>query len=235
MKKNLIIIPGNPPAHFYYNQWISELKISFSEVNFQYLAYQKLDHNQAPSKQMEHTLKKLERKLRELYTESKVILLGHSYGAYFAYELAKRCPDIVEKVLMIFPFFGRPKLTSKMVLLSARYLKRYTQAIVQLQNLHGKSPWQYPPFKNIESEELITALDHAQIESYLFKDQSQFRFQETQAKVHLIYNPKDSWSPPKTTKKLRKHFHGIATSAEHDFILKSSQRKIISEILAPLI
>lgn len=115
---NYFLIPGNPPAVHFYEKWSEEIR-SLNSANqaivSPYPEVKPEPDSQAAMEKMTRThLFQLEA-FHDI-VKGPVVIIGHSLGSYFALELLRKKPELVQKVFLVFPFLRKPGMGGRAVL-----------------------------------------------------------------------------------------------------------------------
>lgn len=223
-----IILPGNPPSRFHYNLWINELKELLPESSFHYLDYLSPAQDLTPHKVLELMHLSLTKKILELESEERTIVLAHSFGGYFTESLIEHAHI---ECILIFPFLGAPTLPGRRKLDSAFFFKRiYSIKFIQAL-FHRLLKVFMPEAREISKEELVKGVLTAAVEREVLRDKIVWSRLAPVERATLIYNLEDKWSPPETTNYLKKMMASIETEITHDFVLYKSQRELMSALV----
>ena len=235
MKNHYLILPGNPPAAYFYENWIKDLESFCRNSSFEYVPFELMNSNLSDTE----TIDKLAFKLQEYieqHTEKKVSLIAHSFGGHLALQALKALPQRIEQVILVFPFLGPPSLRGKS-LLSLIHTIRKKEALFKFTRSHfPKLSYFFPEVKKLTPKEITTGLNLAYFEKAFFNEKLLANhLKGTFAKTVFIYNPKDAWCPPKIINALRKRSDSIYSNLAHDFVIDEEQRKLMAKLLAQCI
>jgi len=93
------LIPGNPPATYFYEQWGNEIKALQGDANVCVSHYPDLKHGtnslDSMAEVMEFHFKQLEKFCDQV--QVPVVIIGHSLGGYFALKLLEEAPEQIQK------------------------------------------------------------------------------------------------------------------------------------------
>jgi pimeloyl-ACP methyl ester carboxylesterase len=111
--KSIVIIPGNPGLGGFYIPFAHELYNLFNE-NISILIISQaghsppLDHCFTLDEQIEHKLKTIE-KLLPIDKNHRLILIGHSIGAYMVLKMLDKLENQLDRAFLLFPTIERMK------------------------------------------------------------------------------------------------------------------------------
>lgn len=226
-----LIIPGNPPASFYYDLWCKELKGIYPEYHFVSYAYP-IQRSQNSKDYISEIVDFYAQLILDRHADTPITIVGHSVGGHIAYELLKRDELSIRRSILIFPFFGKPRFVGKALLHVVSFIDRKKMIKKQLikNKLLLSKIWK--ELENIKDDELISSTRLAHHEKYFFKD---FIFPKINSdqkdKVHLIYNLKDTWCTPKAINKLKNVMDSTHIDSVHDFIVFPKERMALSKLM----
>lgn len=238
MKKNGMLIPGNPAISSYYQKWIEEIELANPLLNITYASSYVLFSKKLNYIQYDQALREYYGKiLLELSKEDKVTLIGHSAGSYFVLRLLEQFPERIEKVILLFPYIGY----SKYNLLNFVYLPYVLDKFLPLVEVISKYKnilLRYEKdIQNISSEQLKANLRFGVRQCVYFIDKK-FPVEAIaylKDKVNLIYAKNDKWCPPKSIellKKVSKQYREV--DLPHGFISNELNRLKMIEVLKTL-
>lgn len=240
-KLNIFIIPGNPPAKYFYDTWRQELKTHFPNSRLGYSSFPSFDSTpcETTDKEANEYIEKLKQfyqvEIQKFCDTEEVIIIGHSFGAYLANLLINNSELNIKHCYNIFPFMGSPNWMGKLTLSMAWSLSR--SSILKKIILKNKNILSFVQndILKIEELELRAALDLGLHENYLLKNKRSMDIFVTPQKNTLIYNTKDTWCNHETISILRKNHIAYKTHAKHDFVIDSLNRNLITDLLVRLI
>ncbi len=168
-------------------------------------------------------------------TGKKVIIIGHSLGAWMALHLLEEYNTIIENCLLLHPFLKRPSLKGRAILKSMRYLYRVPFIEDLLLSCRGILQRLFEDLRYVSDEELRISLtlayhEHEVISRY--KGTLQIPEQWSK-KLHMIYCDQDKWCPSHTVNEIKKWISCEKTDATHGFITSAQERAIILKTLFP--
>ncbi len=235
MKKNGMLIPANPAISSYYHKWIEEIETAGLPLNITYASSYVLFDKKLNYIQYDQALRDYYKKIfLELSKESKITLIAHSAGSYFALRLLEQFPEKVEKVIIMFPYIGYSKYSLLNFVYIPYVIDRFFP-LVEFISKYKNILFRYEKqIQNISSEQLKANLRFGVRQCTYFIDK---KFPvETIAclkdKINFIYTEGDKWCPPKAIE-LLKDVSGQCRKVElpHDFILNESDRLKMIEVL----
>jgi len=229
--KTFLIIPGNPPASYFYQKWCDELALTYPQYTFKTIPYPRFNTNHS-DKYFSDIIEYYKDIIHTQFKNHQIALIGHSIGGYFSTEILNRIPDQIEKCYLIFPFFGQAKLRGKYLLKLISTIDQTSilqKQFLKHKNLLGKI-WKDLNF--ISHEELLASTrlaHHEKIHLQEFKkpllDISHHH------KLHLVYNHKDTWCPLNSVEKLQQMMNVTYIDSDHDFIVAPNQREQMTKLM----
>ena len=228
MKKQLLIIPGNPCAPKYYNLWKKELEknrnieciVAKSEVLF--------DKYLNPEEYFLELESYYEKFMEKYNSKNPITVVGHSIGGYFALKLLEKYPKKIQKVILIFPYLGEESEKARKKLQRVYF---FNKILVSKFVIKYNSFFQYfiRDMKLVSKRELIIA-ERLAINEYLFFKKNRFNFDLVgNNKVFLLYNENDEWCTNEMVEKLGLLVDSKRVEVSHKFVLDESQRKIMAK------
>ncbi|MEZ4815889.1 MAG: hypothetical protein R3A80_11930 [Bdellovibrionota bacterium] len=226
---NIFIIPGNPPASYYYLKWIEELKESSLFSGFHFHIYPEFKNEKNSVRYLEKMISFYEGKLANL---ENVVLLGHSVGGKIAYEIMKKNPSNVKKCYLLFPFLCRPGLRGRMVLSLVPQLtdllgfevifksKNYIKYIVKEVEVLTRE--EVSVCLGIVSHERNTVAKTLTIERV---------DPVCGEKIKVFYTDGDTWCGKNSTKQFSKFLNSKKLNLSHEFVVKNSERALLTQEL----
>ncbi|MBS0653876.1 MAG: hypothetical protein JSR39_10190, partial [Verrucomicrobia bacterium] len=123
---HLFIIPGNPPALYFYELWAEEIQREHGKCSVYISPYPQLPNSDDSSRYLSDTALIHGQQLLNFHqvAKKKVVIIGHSLGAWMALELLKEHDEIIENCFLLYPFLLRPSLKGRAILKSMRHLYR---------------------------------------------------------------------------------------------------------------
>jgi pimeloyl-ACP methyl ester carboxylesterase len=110
---NIFLIPGNPPASYFYQKWLAELEQAGAFKSSHFHIYPTFKQEKNQQAYWQGVLNFYQEKLSNL---DEVILIGHSVGGKVALDLMQKNPLNVKKCFLLFPFLRSPGPRGKLVL-----------------------------------------------------------------------------------------------------------------------
>ncbi|MDF1683650.1 MAG: alpha/beta fold hydrolase [Legionellaceae bacterium] len=224
----IIIIPGNPPASYFYEAWKQELKhITHHDVLIDY--YPSFNHITCSQKYLE--------KIEDFYADQiqnheKIILIGHSIGGHIALKLLEKYPEKIDRCVLLFPFLHSPGIKGKLMLSALHQINK--RAFLKARRFKMLKLLSY-------LDQDINKLNIHEIDSSL-----SFAFHEHKTMVHkknininpdlckkitLYYTNKDTWCSKKVVRKLHPEMHKTFTEINHNFVTSPEQRQKMNHCL----
>lgn len=232
---NYFIIPGNPPATFFYEEWKRELLARSAKHNIFISAYPQLNFRQSSATYFEgikrHHIEQF--KIFRQSCSEAVSIIGHSLGGYFAYEILQEEFDHIHRCYLIHPFLRRPELRGRLILRAVKFARRwdtFERAVMRLKPSLEK--W-HRDLANVTHEELKICLQLAYHErDVIGKNLSPIVIApELQNKLRLIYTTHDSWCSADLINSLKPQISAQEVSLSHDFIRLAREREAMAEVI----
>jgi hypothetical protein len=238
---NIFIIPGNPPAKYFYELWSKELMTHFPSCKIGYSSFPSFDslHGESMDVQANDYIDKLkcfyQVEIGKFCGTEEVIILGHSFGAYIANLLINKSELNIQHCYNIFPFMGSPNFIGKLTLTMVATLG-YSSLVKNflLKNKNLLFLFQ-DDILRVDESELRAGIDLGIHENYLLKNKRSLDVFMSPLKNTLVYSTKDTWCNHKTVNILRKSHTAYNTRAKHDFVLDSENRNLVTDLLVRLI
>lgn len=230
------MIPGNPPATSFYELWREEILQRFPDAQVKVSPYPLLQRSADSESAMNVVTECHISNLRKFHQETgqKANLLGHSLGGHFALKILERESDLVDKVVLLFPFLRKPESRGSLIL--NIFAALYPYEFLHLALMHSKEYLSrfFEDLAHVTDEELLKTLHLVKHERVIIakNDEPVVIPQEHRAKVHVFYVKDDSWCTPKVLADLKTQVSMHERQEPHSFILKASDRRsVLSKIL----
>jgi pimeloyl-ACP methyl ester carboxylesterase len=233
------IIPGNPPAIYFYKLWAEEIKKEFPESFITISSY--------PHLPVSHDSFEYLNKTREIHAEAllafsqkvqgKVIVIGHSLGGWMAFNLLKKHSEIIENCFLLYPFLLRPALKGRTVLSLMHYIHKVPLLEKILLSSRGLLEKLIDPLKYVTDGELRISIALSCHEHRVIGHNKSFLEipEASNKKLHLLYCDKDTWCPNSTIQEMKKTVSCQKTDTSHDFITYPEERILVLEALKRLL
>lgn len=225
------IIPGNPPAVHFYELWKNEILELLPNAIIRVAVYPNAIATVDPKTAMQFIADNLTSQVEILAKEcaSSVVLLGHSLGGYFAYEVLKNNPSIVANAVLLFPFLRKPTLQGQWILQCLRaihYLSIIKNIVFGSRKLLERM---LPVWIHIKDEELRVSFDLAFLEYHTIgQDNSELKIPlAIRSKLHLLYVPGDVWCSSLVINTLRAQVQSLQVDEPHAFIVSQQHRRTL--------
>lgn len=233
---HLFIIPGNPPALYFYKLWAEEIKREYPGCSIYISPYPNLPISK-DSKYLNDTAEIHGRELLAFHktVKKKVIIIGHSLGAWMALHLLEEHNMIIEKCLLLYPFLQRPTLKGRLILKSIRHLYQIPFTEDVLLSCRSILEKFFKDLKYVTDEELRTSLALAYHEyKVIGRYQGTLQIpQQLRGKLHMIYCDQDTWCPLHTVNEMKKWISCEKIATTHGFITSAHERTIVLKTLSP--
>lgn len=232
---HLFIIPGNPPALYFYELWAEEIRREYSECSVYISSYPLLPISSDSSRYLRDTAEIHGQELLAFHkaVNKKVMIIGHSLGAWMALHLLEEHNTIVQNCLLLYPFLQRPSLKGRAILKSMRHL--YQIPFIEDLLLGGRGILErfFEDLRYVTDDELRTSLalgyhEHKVIGRY--KGPLQIP-EHLCKKLHMIYCDQDTWCPSHTVNEMKKLISCEKLNATHGFITSTQERAIVLKAL----
>lgn len=228
---HLFIIPGNPPALYFYELWAEEIQREHSECSVCISPYPQLPISDDSSKYLSDTAIIHGQQLLAFHkaVKKKVVVIGHSLGAWMALQLLKEHNEIIENCFFLYPFLLRPSLKGRAILRSVRHLYRVPFIKDFLLSCRGILERFSKDLRFVTDEELCTSLALAYHEHKiigLYQGTLQIP-EQVRDKLHMIYCDQDTWCPPHTVNEMKKWISCEKTETTHGFITSAQERAVV--------
>lgn len=235
---HLFIIPGNPPAVHFYKIWAEEIQRAYSGSSVCVSPYLQLPSNSDSLAYLKDTAASHGKELLAFHNavKSKVIVIGHSLGAWMALRLLEEYDAIIENCLFLYPFLRRPNFKARTILRFMRYLYKIPFSKNLLIGGRGILEKFSSDLQLVSDEELRTSLTLAYHE-YKVIGQKKEALQipeHLREKLHMIYCDEDRWCPKESIHEIKKWISSEKLDATHGFITSEQERKIVLQALKKL-
>jgi len=203
---NFFILPGNPPARYFYELWAAEIRERHPDARIEVAKYPltpDIQDSRGYFRDLTNLLTKqfLEFRDRE---GANISLVGHSLGGYLALKVLEKIPDDVESCYLLHPFLRQPMPLGRAILKLAhtlKYLPSFEKWLVRAQPLIGSF---LDEALKITSEEIhvfaqLAYHEHLTISQDLSPPDIDPHLIH---KVHVYSTEGDIWCPPSTVASL---------------------------------
>jgi pimeloyl-ACP methyl ester carboxylesterase len=246
MKKQCMLIPGNPAVAEYYQEWIGEIEAANPDLEITYassyvLFDKKLDYaqyDQALREYYGNILLGLSsiRSSSEESAGQQVTIFAHSAGAYFALRLLEKFPEKIEKVVILFPYIGYSKYFLMHFVYVPYIIDRFAPLVEFISKYKNILLARTRYIREISSEQLKANLRFG-VRQCVYFNGTKFPTEEvamSKDKIDFIYTEHDRWCPPVAINLLKKVSLPIKVALPHDFITTKEHRLKMIDILARL-
>ena len=231
----LFIIPGNPPATHFYEVWKNELLQLNPSLDIKISAYPQIKFQQSSHDFLKEIELYHEEKFLHFLEQSDTpsILIGHSLGAFFSFEILKRHPEKIKKCLMLHPFLRRPNWKGQAILKTIHLVRRFEASETAFYKLKPALEKINSDLKHVTNEEVSISLKLAFHElEVIGKNKNSLQIPDPlRDKIRLIYTPKDNWCTRKTLDELKNQVIAQNLKTSHDFVVFPHERQAISHFL----
>lgn len=232
--KTFLLLPGNPPITHFYDLWIKELKNEFPDSTFKTLSFPFFTNKCSAA----NYFKQVENHFSDIIKEEKcVTLIGHSIGGKFTLDLLQKYPERIDRVFLIFPFFGKPKKRGQLLLDLSTFLDRRTKLsrfIVGTVSSLQKRILNKEIFKE---NELKSGIRLGRFEQELMRDDviKYSNLNKLKDKIFFFYNSNDVWCTLETKTVFKPNTNLVKINIRHDFIIHKSDRSLLTRKISPLL
>ncbi len=226
---NYLLIPGNPPAVYFYQLWQREILQQQANSQVKVSPYPQLSPMADSARAMGIVTAAHAQQLEQFYFDTKqpITIIGHSLGGYFALKLLEQQSDLIEKVILIHPFLRKPDLRGQIILKTAKsfYHSKNLQRLV----LKSRKWIEYlsSDLPLVSNEELLNSFQLVQHENAVIAsdDSSVYIDPKFRDKVQVFYTQQDSWCQPKVVTELQAQAAVICCAEPHGFITEEKHRR----------
>jgi hypothetical protein len=226
---NYFLIPGNPPAVQFYQQWGEEITQQSTHATFKVSHYPLLDQMSDSSKAMDLVLSE-HRKQFKLFSEevrSPVTIIGHSLGAHFALKLLEEQGVSIDHIVLIHPFLKKPDLKGLLILKAAGTLHSFSR--LQSGILKNRKHLEFfsKDLISVTNEEILKSFHLARHESQTIgKNLKTIEIHPHNLnKICVFFTKNDIWCGDRTVKELRNLVKVIECEEPHGFVTDVKHRK----------
>jgi pimeloyl-ACP methyl ester carboxylesterase len=224
----IIIIPGNPPASYFYEAWKQELElITHHDVLIEY--YPSFNNITCSQEYLE--------KIEDFYAEhiknhEKIILIGHSIGGHIALKLLEKYPEKIEHCVLLFPFLHSPGIRGKLMLSALHrinkraFLKKTRFKILKLLSYFDQD------IKKLKIHEIDSSLNFAFHEHKTIGRKKNIDIDHNlNHKITVYYTNKDTWCSKNVVNNLHPEIRKKFTAINHNFVTSPEQRQKMNRSL----
>jgi predicted alpha/beta hydrolase family esterase len=225
LEGNIIVIPGNPPASYFYDAWKKELEqIVSNEVIIDYYpSFEATTCSMAYLKQVEDFY------VEKIKNKDNVILIGHSIGGHIALKILEKYYDKIAHCVLLFPFLHSPGFKGKFALETVNQINK--QKILKA-GFIGLLSWLNKDIKMLTKNEMKSSLNFAFHEHKTIGRKKSITINpKLIQKITLYYTNKDTWCSKKVAENLHPELRTEFINIKHDFVVSPAQRKIINHRL----
>lgn len=231
---NFFIIPGNPPAAYFYELWKQEILEKFPQAQVHVSRYPELHFNHDSTSVIDSVANTHLSQLESFYEKAKgpITIVGHSLGGYFSMRLAEKIDEtIIKHIVLIHPFLRSPTLKGKNILRvmsffhEKQFIHRFTvKNRKYLERLSKDLP-------HVTDAELITCFQLAGHEHWLIApDNSPLKVpSKWQKKASLFYTDNDTWCSPQVIASLKNQIATHKRHEPHGFVTERRHRDSLFE------
>ena len=232
---HLFIIPGNPPALYFYELWAEEIRREVTECSVYISPYPRLPTSVDSFSYLSDMAVIHGQELMALHkaVQEKIVVIGHSLGAWMALQLLKDHNTIIEDCFLLYPFLKRPSLKGRVILKSIQTLYRVPFIEDILLGCRGFLGRFIENLEYVTNEELRTSLalayhEHMVIGQHIGTLEIPEQLRE---KLHMLYCDPDTWCPPHTVNEMKKWISSEKIATTHGFITSPQERAAVLKAL----
>ena len=228
LKSKIIVIPGNPPASYFYEEWKKELeRITNNDVTIDY--YPSFEDTTCS---LEYLKKVEDFYLEQVKTNEKVVLIGHSIGGHIALKILEKYDAKIEHCILLFPFLHSAGFKAKLILEISNQIKKRKFLQAGLAGLLKALGVFYKNINMLTTNEMNSSLNFAFHEhKTIGRKQSIHINPNLNKKITLYYTNKDTWCSNKVVANLHPEIRTEFINIKHDFVVSREQRKIMNNRL----
>lgn len=230
------LIPGNPPARYFYELWGDEIRSERPGATFAVSRYPDLLNKINPKMAMDTIFNHQMDELIKYYHQignRPVTLVGHSLGAYFALRILENAGYLLEEAVLVHPFLRAPGLVGKSILQSVGSL--YGKANIQRKILEYRKLLEmfFLDLRNVTDEEIFQSFHLAHHEGHtIAKDTSFVEIKpEIRDKVSIYYTRDDHWCSQQVIDELRNQVYTLECSQPHGFVVDKNHRSELFQMI----
>ena len=226
---NYLLIPGNPPAVYFYKLWKSEIESIEPKALVQVSSYGEMYNQDDFSVQQDEILFHHQTQLKKFHKQvgNPVTIIGHSLGGFVALQLLEKYPQLIKDVILLHPFLRKPDPKGRFILKTVAALSKI-QVIPNLviKNRHILEWFSNElPFVTNEEMALSFKIGHFEANTIL-EDSSPLSFDHLEKKkLKVYYHPQDIWCPSEVVVQLKDQIQAIQCHEPHGFITEKKHRE----------
>ena len=227
---NYFIIPGNPPALHFYEEWAKEIITKEPTAKVRVSHYPRLAKNSNSESAMNEVLAAHREQLIAFYNEtnSPISIIGHSLGGNIGLKiLHEDMNEVIKKVILLHPFLRSPEKNGQIILKAAAFF--YGKDFLQSAIIKNRKYLEYlsESLPHVTNEEIEKSFHLAKHESItIATDRSPIHIhQEKRDKVSVFYSLKDTWCPLGVINELREQVKLFECTEPHDFVTSKIHRQ----------
>ncbi len=232
---NVFIIPGNPPATYFYEMWGREMVDCGFAKSFKvakYPCFEKVHSSIEYFKKVEDEhFENYKRYLESI--EGPVLLVGHSLGEYFALKMLERQPELVEKCVLLHPFLRAPTSRGKNILRTVKRLRSipfFEKVVMKSRPILERLSSDYKHLTDGELKACLNIVPHEF--ALLGNDKSPLAIAPNiSQKLRVFYSENDTWCPTSTISQVETNVKSKNCQLSHEFIVSKSQRTRMLELI----
>lgn len=225
---DFFLIPGNPPAVYFYNLWKEEIRSKHPSANIFISAYPTIANTIDSTKFMHKVMLAHLENFNNFQKKSdnEITILGHSLGSYFALKILEQDPGLVKKTILLHPFIRKPTSKGKLILNTVKLINQKSYLKKTILNNRHKLNLFSKEIAHVLDEELHQAIHMGFHESKTIGlDSTPLHFPESlKPKIMAFCHPKDTWCSQLVITSLKDQIKTTICYEPHGFITQKSHR-----------
>lgn len=228
----IIIIPGNPPASYFYEAWKQELELlTQNDVLIDY--YPSFDNITCSH---EYLIKIENFYAEQIKNHTKINLIGHSVGGHVALKLLEKYPEKIEHCMLLFPFLHSPGVQGKLMLRALHHINTRTYLKTRRFKLLKLLSYLDNDINHLSPQEIDSSLHFAAHEYKTLGRKKKIDIHPNlNKKITLYYTHHDTWCSKNVVRNLNPEIKTHYTILNHNFVISPEQRHKLNHSLAGII
>lgn len=237
---NYFIVPGNPPALYFYQLWKQEI-LALAPQSAVYVShYARLPWTRNSQQYLQQVAQiHIQQYLQfRAQVTGPIVLVGHSLGGWMALQILQELEDKVDRCILLQPFLTRPTWKGRAILSFVHSLhgERGIVEIIISQTRRLIEMF-VQDLKHVTKDEVGSALSLAFHEKVVFGRAPiapKAKLQNPK-KLHFISSATDIWCPPQIVRELSQWMKHEAQIASHGFVVSSHERAEMLKMILQII
>lgn len=228
---NLFIIPGNPPAIYFYELWKKEILSRHPKAKIQTSPYPCFELGNDSAAYLEKVCDFHAQAFLK-FSEScqqPVTIIGHSVGGFVTHSILENHPTKIRKALLLFPYLMAPTLRGQNILKIMRGLQKFKYGQAALFAFKHGVEKIHSDLAKLSDSELAACVNLAYHEQVIpgKRNTPPVIRPELRAQMHFIYCKGDTWCPQSTIEALKTQIEYKESAASHGFITHKKERETV--------